>query len=615
MNIQDLYIKAKKAYYQGEPIMTDAEFDRLESELESQGLLSKIVGFDDDDRNAKFKHPSKMLSLAKFQAKADGTPPISQATSWMQNLNQEWYEATPKFDGNAINIIYRNGRLDAILSRGNGTAGRDYTDKLIANVPQTIPTDFDTVEIRGEVVISTKIFDEKYSKFKNERNFVAGILNRDEDVTKITKDFTFMAVEARGYTQGQMHHLSTDHMINFGINLEHTLFTYIFGQNEFEQAYKSMLHYRQHKSPFRLDGFVIKTPHKNRAQIGENSHDPNWAVAIKFPPEEATTKIIDIQWNFGKTGELTPVAILEPILLDGSTVRRASVHNYGWMTSKGCIPGALVTIAKKGDIIPQIINIISPSTEAYEHPTNCPKCGEATEIDNKVHLQCSNETCGGVEYLKFVQGFNQLSIDGTAGAMIKKVYASGFEDIMDVLDKQKFTIENLTKEGILKEGKTLTKMYEQVNAFNQIPLFKAIKFLGIEGMGSTIAKQIAKKITGIDYSFKGLEKAVCEGFDQGEDRYNQLMDIIKRLQANDIEIIYPEEVSKDLIRYEMTGSPKAFGFPAKKDFTDYAASKGYIHSKLNDADVLITDDLNGSSAKMKSAKKKGIKIMLYTDVK
>lgn len=612
--LEELYIKAKKSYYLGEPILSDTEFDQLESYLDSEGRLDKIVGFEDEDRNAKFKHPSKMLSLGKFQAAADGTPPTNPANKWLSKRKDSIFEATPKFDGNAINVIYRKGKLDAILSRGNGTAGRDYTDKLKANVPSQISTEYDIVEVRGEVVIATKVFNAKYSQFKNERNFVAGILNRDEDVTSTTADFTFMAVEARGYINDTQNHLETDILEEFGFNNDYDLFVYRFNHEKFETAYDVLLQYRL-TAPFRLDGFVIKTETFMRHQLGENSHDPNWAIAIKFPPEEAVTTINKIQWNFGKTGQLTPVAILEPTLLDGTTVQRASVHNYGWMLKKGCVPGAIVKIAKKGDIIPQIIDIKQPSADKFEAPTHCPKCESELEVINGLHLQCTNDDCGGIEFKKFLHSFNMLSVDGTGGKLIKKVYEAGFTNIMDVLSEN-FTIDNLTDDSDLKEGKTLQRMFEQVKNIKSIHLRTVIKFMGIDNLGNSVSKQVANKIAGIDYSFSSLQKSLCTGWEIGEERYTQLMEMVQKLESYGISVEYPEAevISEDTIKYEMTGSPKSFGFATKKEFTDYASSKGWVHTKLNEATCLITDDLNSSSSKMKTAEKKGIKIVTYDQV-
>lgn len=365
MNKKELYLKAKKAYYLGEPILSDTEFDYLENELKESGQLKDIqqVGFHDENRNAKFKHPTRMLSLSKFQADGNDNPCFIEVNKWLSKRSQsKIYEATPKFDGNAVNIIYRNGKLDAILSRGDGDAGRDYTEKLINNVPNKIKTKHKIVEVRGEVVIPIDKFNqynEKYdNEYKNERNFVAGILNRDVDETGIISEFVFMAVEAKAIENSEVVYLPTEILSKFGFNHKYSLYTIYFQKNEFIETYQKMLHHRKVDCPFRLDGFVIKTDINTRRELGENDHDPEWAVAIKFPPEEAVTKVIDIEWNFGKTGNLTPVAILEPTLLDGTTVQRASVHNLGWLIEKDCLPGTTVTIAKKGDIIPQIINIL-----------------------------------------------------------------------------------------------------------------------------------------------------------------------------------------------------------------------------------------------------------------
>ena len=160
-DLEQLYFQAKESYYLGEPIMSDDEFDRMEQELINLGSTAPfIVGA--DDRKAKYSHPSPMLSLGKFQAAADGTPPTESANKWMANTGAKKFEATPKFDGNAANVIYANGKLIQILSRGNGTKGRDITDKVKHNVPATISLS-GTVEIRGEVCIKKSTFNAKYS--------------------------------------------------------------------------------------------------------------------------------------------------------------------------------------------------------------------------------------------------------------------------------------------------------------------------------------------------------------------------------------------------------------------------------------------------------------------
>jgi len=607
------YLEAKRAYYMGTPIMDDSEFDRLEAKLKSDGILEKVVGFNDDDRNAKFPHPSKMLSLAKYQASADGSLPTESATKWMKKLSVSEFEATPKFDGNAINIVYRNGKLSSILSRGNGTAGRDYTDKLEMIVPHEISTVIDIIEIRGEVVMPTEIFLNKYAQYKNERNFVAGILNRDEDVSNITKEFVFMAVEIRCQNKSrEMGYLPIDTLLGWGFNKLIPLYILKFSSDEFENVYRKMVSYRINDCPVRLDGFVIKTPENTRKEIGENSHDPNWAVAIKFPPEDAITEVIDIQWNFGKTGEMVPVAIMNPTFLDGTTVRRAAVHNLGWVQKNGCYPGATVTIAKKGDIIPQIIKVNIPSEFPYTIPTNCPHCTEKLHLD-ETHLQCKNDACSGKLYKNFQIGFARLGIDGASGAIAKKLWNAGFKTPFDILDSELFTKDNLIKSGEFKKGKTLDNLYSGVKGITEISLAKIILFFGIDDLGGSTAKEIAKAYAGIDYSYHGLQKSIVNMFSPGSETFSKLDDIIIKLNENNVKIVYPS-APKMGIKFELTGSPKTFGFKTKADFIKYAEDKGYIHAKLNESKILICDNKNGNSSKIKKAKAKGMTIIDYSEI-
>lgn len=621
-NLEELYLKAKKSYYTGESIMSDDEFDKLEEYLKNENSpVLEIVGFDDEDRNAKFNHPSKMLSLAKYQATLDGVPPTSQALNWMNKLNKEDYEGTPKFDGNAVNYIYKNGKLQAILSRGNGTAGRDYTSKLQHTAPSTIdtPSDVEIVEIRGEIVIKTSIFDEKYSQFKNERNFVAGILNRDEDISDIVADFNFMAVEIRAHKfNNSMEYLEIGkYLTSWGFNNQYELFVLNIKANEtsFIEVYNAMLNYRLTTSPFRLDGFVIKTAEKHRLELGENSHDPNWAVAIKFPPQAAITTIKKIKWNFGKTGEFTPIAVMEPTLLDGTTVTKATMFNYGYVKEKGCFPGAQVSIAKSGDIIPQIQKVIIPNHTHNNdwYITKCTKCNHDLEVDG-IHLICPNETCEGKQYFKLLQGFNQLGIDGSGGAMIKKLWDAGFTSALQLLEKNKFTKENLIKSGEFKEGKTLTKLFDQVYAIKSLPLRKVLLMLAFDGMGRTTSTQVANEIAGQKFNYSGLEKRVVNGFSIGMEKRQIVENALITLKENGIDIELPETINSEDITFEMTGSPSSFGFKTKKDFVEYAKTKGYRHTGLKDAKILFTDDITSTSGKMKDAAKRGVIAKLYSDL-
>lgn len=615
-DLEKLYLKSKKSYYTGTSSLSDDEFDRLEAELKAlNSSVVNLVGFNDMNRNAKFIHPSSMLSLAKHQATIDGIPPIEATLKWMNNLNQDYFEATPKFDGNAVNVIYKNGKLDAILSRGDGTSGRDYTNKLYNSVPSEINSNgFNIIEIRGEVTIKTSIFEAKYSEFKNERNFVAGVLNRDDNKKSVLDDLIFMAIEIRGHkSKGDYDFIDIEILKEWGFNKSVELLKVIFKASEFEDVYNKMLDYRINKSPVRLDGFVIKTKENTRVSIGENGHDPKWAVAIKFPPQEAVTQIIDIQWNYGKTGAYTPIAIMNPINLDGSIVTRASLFNYGYIRDNKCYPGAIVSIAKSGDIIPIIQNIVSPSTSTEVfHPVHCLHCGKELIIDNNIHLICNNENCEGKLLYKFEYAFNQLEIIGSGIAMIKSIWNSGIRNVIDILDKTKFNKDILLSNGQFKEGKILENLLNEVSKIKEIHLDKLILLLGFDGMGKTTSLEVAKFISGQKYSFHSLEKKVVNGFNIGDEKRNLVDEALEILKLNNINIIYPIVVDKSIKIVELTGSPKTAGFKSKSEFIEFLKTKGYINGKLDkNTSYLITDDLNSTSSKMKRAEKNGVKIITY----
>jgi DNA ligase (NAD+) len=606
-DLEQLYFQAKEAYYNGESIMPDDEFDYLEKELISLGSDAPyIVGA--DDRKAKYSHPSPMLSLAKYQATLAGDPPTSQAQGWMDRIGKVSYEISPKYDGNAANAIYQEGKLLQVLTRGNGTKGRDITDKVKHNLPDVIGI-LGTVEIRGEVVIKVSTFNQKYAEYKNPRNYVAGVLNRDENPESVLADLDFIPLEVRVH--------SDEGILFVNPNLPGFKFNpYVFHiggfTGQFEDAYKTMEDYRINHCEYQLDGFVIKAPNDLRPGLGENSHDPNWAVAIKFPPKEAITKIKSISWQFGKTGQVTPVAVMEPVDLDGSTVSRAALFNYGYLKEKGAFPGATVAIAKSGDIIPQITRVVVPgSLENLDVPKNC-KCGSELKIQG-IHLLCDNPTCDNIAYNMFVQGIQQLDLDGVGGSMIRQLWNAGFRSAVEILNPIKFTREKLYANSELKPGKTVENMFKEIEKIKELKPSDVILMLGFSGMGYTSAKQVGNMLSGVKYNFSGLEKAVISGFESGGKKRNLYESAITEL-SQFIEITMPEKIADDAIPFEMTGSPKSFGFKSKEEFVAAAKLKGYYHVGLKEAKVLFVDDLNTSSNKMKTAQSKGVKIMLYSEI-
>jgi DNA ligase (NAD+) len=450
-------------------------------------------------------------------------------------------------------------------------------------------------------------FNEKYAHFKNPRNYVAGVLNRDENPDEVITDLDFIPVEVRIHKDGEISFESPSTLKDF----KHYPFLARIEPIEFEDCFNAMTEYRN-DSEYQLDGFVIKAPEDLRPLWGENSHDPNWAVAIKFPPKETITKILSISWQYGKTGEVTPVAVMEPVDLDGSTVSRAALFNYGYLKSKGAYPGATVAIAKSGDIIPQITRVVVEGKESdLQAPTHC-KCGEKLQLRG-IHLMCENPTCENVAFNMFAQGVAQLELDGVGGSMIRQLWNAGYRSAVEILNPAKFTREQLYANSDLKPGKMVENMFKEIEKIKELRPDEIVLMLGFPGMGWSSAKQVGNMLSGTKHNFSGLEKAVISGFGPGEKKREIYESAVAEL-SQFIRITLPEKISEDAIPYECTGSPKAFGFKTKEEFAALAKSKGYYHAGLKDAKVLFVDDLNTSSNKMKTARDRGMKILLYSDL-
>ena len=620
-DLETLYLESKEQYYLGDSDLSDAEFDSLEEYLKSQGSqVIETVGF--GDRNAKHPHISPMGSQAKFQA-TETTIPSTETVDWMfsKNVTVKEFTAEPKFDGNSINIIFKNGVLVQCLTRGTGTHGRDITRKMKSRIPNKISIMGD-VEIRGEVVMKISTFNERYSDNKNPRNMVAGLLNRkDEDLfgknpkydASMINDLDVMAFEIR--VSGRQYE-GSETLETLGFNTTEPLKTVkiqipnvLVAVDGFMNAYETLKSYRETESPYQLDGMVIKCADAEDCnELGENDHHPNWSIAIKFPPQRATTTIKDILWTQGKTGEMTPVAILEPINLDGTTVRRASMHNYGYVLSQKLFPGAEVVIAKKGDIIPQIIDVVKSSDLDYSFPTHNTD-GDELIVEGDIHLVCVNKNSAGV-LKRRLEGIRLYDVDEFGGATIGRLYDAGIHTITDFFTN--FSAPYLIKSGEFKEGRELEKLVEQFNSIKEVKLETVINSLNIDNVGRSISKEIAKMITGLDYSFASLDRSACSGFNKGEEKREILDNLITAIEGRGIKIINPQPVSADVQIFEMTGSPKNFGYSVKADFIQIAKDAGFVHGKLNkEARYLITDDLNGTSSKMKKAAKDGVEIITY----
>lgn len=612
---EKLYLQAKQFYYEGNPIMSDYEFDILEEELKSlDSHVITIVG-SSDLKELTFNHLSPMLSLDKEHATEDDLK-IDEMIKFFGGNNIET-EDSPKFDGSSCNLIYRDGKLDMCLTRGNGVAGQNITPKMKLIVPNLIKMK-GIIEIRGEVVIPIKTFDEKYfgKPYQNERNMVSGVLGREDEFEDIVKDFHFIAYDVRVHENENYSFL--DNAYDF-LNENGFIIPVIRRSktiSEFNDSYKFFYDYRNTDCPYRLDGIVKKVVESKRRSYGENKKAPKWAIAIKFPAKEAKTKILSISESLGVTGEISYVAELEPVRLDGSTVSRVSITNFGNIINKGLLPGAEIIIVKSGDIIPYVKTVLQPIFDDYTKyiKTTCLSCGSTLEV-NDIHMMCNNPECDGKKIAKLEYGIRNLGTKHIGGAAIENFYKAGIKNIIDFMDNDKFNETNLIKSGVFKDGRALEILFNARNKIKSLTLKQIINALKFDNVGNTISEQLANYIEGNPYSWSGLNREAIEPFLRNDSNEMKLInEFISVLKRNGIQIeeTKHEIVSKDAIIYEMTGSPKDAGFNKKEDFVSFLSKHNYSHGKLNkDCNLLITDSMSSNSSKMSTAKKLGVEIITY----
>ena len=628
----ELLNRARRAYEQEDTeIMSNYEYDRLYDELE--GLERELgttlassptvnVGYEVLSELPKERHEKPMLSL-------DKTKDVEQLKSF---LGEQKAVISWKMDGLTIVLTYQNGRLQKAVTRGNGEVGEVITNnaKVFRNLPLQIPYQGELI-LRGEAVIGYKDFErineqieDVDARYKNPRNLCSGSvrqLNNEITARRNVKFFAFTLVKADGaeFENSRMQQLSWLEKQGFEV-VEHHLADRASIEEEVAWFSEQIVH-----NDFPSDGLVLVYDDIAYGQsLGTTAKFPRDSYAFKWADEIRETTLLEIEWSPSRTGLINPVAIFEPVELEGTTVSRASVHNLSIMEELHLGIGDTIEVYKANMIIPQIAKNLTGS-DNIEIPKVCPVCGGATEIrqmNDAKSLYCTNPMCQAKRIKSFALFVSRdaLNIDGLSEATLEKFIARGFiHKYRDIFHLDSYQEEIQTMEGFGE--KSYANLIASVDKARSTTLAKVVYGLGIAGIGLANAKLICRhfkndveKMTGASEEelsdIQGVGSVLAAAFVKyfiSEERKKEFKLLLGELE------IQPEEMAEEqkfaCMSFVITGSVNHFANRNEvKELVEKMGGKvtGSVTKKTN---YLINNDVESASSKNRKAKELGVPII------
>ncbi len=503
-------------YNRDEPEISDYEYDMLLRELENLETAFPSLKRPDSPTNRVGGSAGE-----KFSPVTHTVPMESLHDSFSEEELREFdrrvretapgvrYVVEPKFDGLSVSCEYRNGVFVRGSTRGDGTTGEDVTDNLmtIKSLPKRIPNAPAFLEVRGEVYMSFKSFEELVRRqeeneekpAKNPRNAAAGSLRQKN--AKITAEraldiFVFNIQQVTDVTLTS-HRQSLDYLAELGFPT--SFYTVCDTIDEVLEEIQKIGDNRG-EYDYAIDGAVVKVDSFDiREQLGSTAKYPRWAEAYKYPPEEKPTKLLRIEINVGRTGVLTPVGIFEPVLLAGTTVSRATLHNKDFIEEKGIQLGDTVIIRKAGEIIPEVLSVSehAPDGEPFRFPEVCPSCGSPVSQDDEAAIRCTNTDCPAqlIRHLIHFVGRDAMDIDGLGPAVLEQLTAANL--LHSPADLYRLTAEDIIALD-RKAEKSANNLIAAIEKSKESELYRLVYALGIRNIGLKAAKLICENFLTID---------------------------------------------------------------------------------------------------------------------
>jgi DNA ligase (NAD+) len=528
-----------EAYFVNDaPTLPDADYDALVRELRAleaehpeladEQSVTRLVGAPVSTVFSPVVHEEPMLSLDNvFDARELEQWGVRVAKSLGLEASAIAFAVEPKIDGLALSITYVDGTLTRAATRGDGRVGEDVTDNVrtIRNVPAALKgIRRGRIEVRGEVFLARSDFLEMNvqqvtlgaKEFANPRNAAAGSLRQKDPAATAKRPLSFLAYQlvdldaTLAYTSytDTIHQLATWGFLTAAESTLESGSAAMIARSDWFEAHRHDLRYD-------IDGVVIKVDDlAQRIQLGFTSRAPRWAIARKFPPEERTTRLLSIEISIGRTGRATPYAVLEPVVVAGSTVSMATLHNQDQVALKDVRPGDLVIVRKAGDVIPEVVSAVPEPgkrrAKAWTFPLNCPECGQPlVRRGAESDTYCVNPTCPAqqLEQIAHFASRSALDIEGLGEQRVAQLLAAGL--ISDVADLFTLSVADLS----VLEGfgeLSASSLVRAIDAAKVAPLSRVLVALGVRHVGPVAARVLARHFR----NYVALESAPLEELEE-----------------------------------------------------------------------------------------------------
>ena len=627
-------------YVLASPIITDEEYDKLMKklieleekypELRTPDSPTQRVGGQPLSGFESVEHSEPMLSLDNTYNEAEI---LNFHERVKKNVGETEYVAELKIDGVSIALRYENGILVKAITRGDGLRGDDVTTnvKTIKSIPLRLPEPI-TIEVRGEIYMPVSDFEE-YNRqreeegltpFANPRNATAGtlhLLNPSEVSQRKLDSFIYFVVKPQNFgLKTHWEALEFLKNLHFKVNPHNELCKSINDVIEYWRKWsksRSQLEYW-------VDGVVVKVNNfEQQNELGWTAKSPRWAIAFKFPAQQARTRIMDVTFQVGRMGTITPVAELEPVELEGTVIKRASLHNFDYIQQKDIRIGDYVLIEKAGGIIPQIVHVITELRNGTEKevivPSKCPVCGGdvGKESGDYVAYVCLNPHCPAKlkRHLEVLVSRQALDIQGLGPRIISKIVDAGLvKDIADIFYLSVFDLSQISGLG----PKMISNILSEIEKAKSATLDKLIVGLGIPGIGEKTAKVLAKKFKSLEDLSNATVERLLEIEGIGEDSAKNIVDYfslpktkeiiekLKRAKVNLENTAIEEEDILSGLTFCVTGTLKGY---SREEIKKYIESLGghFTDTVTKKTDYLIVGNNPGS--KLQKAEKFGVEII------